>query len=171
MGRLKRYSFIFIFSILIIVLQQALFSRVDIFNATFDLVFVFIICFSLVRGEMESVAVALFCGIIRDSFFPEVFGINTVIYLVSAYVLGQVQKKIYKDAVIIPMLSAFSLTIFKALLYFGYLYIASIKFDFRYHVVNVLLLESIYNSLISLIIYRVVKKINIMKIMQQDWRF
>jgi rod shape-determining protein MreD len=167
----RRYSLIFIFSVFIILLQQAVVSKLDIFGVGFDLVFVFVICFSLIRDELECVVLALLCGIIRDSFFPSIFGINTVVYLVAAYILSQMQKRIYKDAIIIPAISAFSLTVLKGLLYFAYFYIAAIKFNFVSQVVNQVLLESVYNSLLSLIVYRVVKKLSITKIMQQDWKF
>jgi rod shape-determining protein MreD len=162
---------IFIMSIIIVVLQHTIAPQITIFNISFDIVFVFIICFSLVRDEVESVVFALLCGIIRDSFFPSVFGINTVLYLVVAYSLSQFQKRIYKDAIIIPMLSTFLFTFFKGLLYYGYFYVASIKFNLKDHLLNVIILESIYNSLLSLILYRLIKRINKLKIMQRNWKF
>lgn len=168
---MRRYSFISIFSVFIILIQQAVVSKFNILGVGFDVVFVFVICFSLVRDEVECVVLALLCGIIRDSFFPSIFGINTVVYLVTAFTLSQMEKRIYKDAIIIPAISAFSLTIVKGLLYFAYFYIAAIKFNFIYYLVNVILLESIYNSIVSLIVYRVVKKISVMRIMQRDWKF
>jgi rod shape-determining protein MreD len=167
----RKYFFMFILSVLIVALQQSFVAKFNILNVGFDLVFVFIVCFSLIRNEIESVAFALICGIMRDSFFPSVFGVNTVIYLISSYILSQIEKRIYKDAIIIPMLLTFSLTILKTLLYFSYFYIASIKFDFKNHVTNVLILESIFNCMASLIVYRFVKRISLMKVMQHDWKF
>ena len=168
---LKKYGFIFLLCILLTAFQQAIISRIVIFKSSFDLVFVFIICFSLTRDDIECVITALFLGIIKDCYFPEIFGINTVIYVASAYILSQLQKRIYKDAVIIPIVFSFIFTIFKNILYFGYLYIASIKLDFVHDVVNVMIFEALYNSIISLFIYRMVKRLNSMSIMKQEWKF
>jgi rod shape-determining protein MreD len=167
----RRYFIILAMTIIIVVLQHTVAPQITILNISFDLVFVFVICFSLVRDEVESVVFALFCGILRDSFFPSVFGINTVLYLIVAYSLSQFQKRVYKDAVIIPMLSAFIFTFFKGLLYYGYFYVISIKFNLKNHLLNVIILESIYNSILSLGIYRLVKWMNRLKIMQHNWKF
>jgi rod shape-determining protein MreD len=168
---LKKYGFIFLLCILLTAFQQAIISQIVIFNSSFDMVFVFIICFSLTRDDVECVITALILGIIKDCYFPQIFGINTVIYVSSAYILSQLQKRIYKDAVIIPVMLSFIFTLFKNVLYFGYLYIASIKLDFVQDVANVMLIEALYNSIISLFIYRFVKRLNTMNIMKQEWKF
>lgn len=161
----------FLFSILIVALQQAIFSRLSLFNVTIDIVFIYIICFSLIRDEVESVSIALFTGILRDSFFPGVFGVNTVLFLIAAYIASLVQKRIYKDAIIIPMLLTLIFTALKSVLYFAFFYIIGIKYDFREHVVYVLSLESVYNSLFSILMYNIVKRVGRTSVMHKDWRF
>lgn len=167
----KKYSFIFFISIIINILQQALFSRILILNYGFDFVFVFLICFTLLNNEIESITLALFCGLIRDSFFPYIFGINSILYLISVLIITHINRRVYKNAIIIPIALTFVFSIFKGLLYFSYLYISSIKFDFLGKTVNVILYESIYNSLVSIIIYRFAKRVINLKIMKQDWKF
>lgn len=161
----------FLFSIIIVILQQAIFSRFSLFNVTIDIAFVYIICFSLVRDEIESVIIALFTGILRDSFFPGIFGMYTVLFLITAYVACQLQKRIYKDAIIIPMLLTLAFTAVKSILFFTFFYIIGIKFDFRQHVLYVMSLEAVYNSLISIVIYNIVKRVGRTSIMHKDWRF
>lgn len=167
----RKYGFIFLISVVIIVLQQALFSRIEIVNCSFDIVYVFIICFALVNGGIDSIVFALFCGLIRDSFFPYVFGINTILYILSAYLITQIHRRIFRDALIIPITVTFVFTLFKGLLYYAYLYISSIKFDFIEKATNVILLEALYNAIISIIIYKIVKKVSRFKIMQREWKF
>lgn len=167
----KKYGFIFFMSIIICILQQAIFSRVEILNVGFDLVFVFLICFALLNNEIESIVLAILCGLIRDSFFPYLFGINTVLFVLSAYCITLINKKIYKDSILIPISLTFAFSIVKGLIYFGYFYVSSIKFDFMGNVLNVILFESLYNSIVSIFIYIFIKKTINPKIMQQDWKF
>jgi rod shape-determining protein MreD len=167
----KKYIFIFLISIILCVLQQAIFSRILIFNVSFDIVLVFIICFTLLNKESESFMLALICGLIRDSFFPYVFGINSILYIISFFIIILINKRIYRNAIIIPIVITFLLSIFKGLLYFSYFYISSIKFDFFTMTNSVILYEALYNSIASILVYRLVKKVLNLKIMKQDWKF
>ncbi|SKA94540.1 rod shape-determining protein MreD [Caloramator quimbayensis] len=168
---MKKYTYIIFISLLIIALQQALISQINFFGAAVDIVFVFIISFALLRNEIESVFFALFCGVIRDCFFPFLFGINSIVYVVSAYILSQVQKRIFKDSLIIPAFFTFIFTILKIVFYFSYFYIASIKFEFRHHVFQLLILEPLYNSIVSLFLYGFTKNICLKDIMSDEWKF
>lgn len=168
---MKKYAYIIFISLLIIAFQQALISQINLFGVAVDIVFVFIICFALLRNEIESTFLALFCGVIRDCFFPFLFGINSIVYVVSAYILSQVQKRIFKDSLIIPVFFTFIFTILKIIFYFSYFYIASIKFDFKLHVFQLLIFEPFYNSLVSLLLYRFTKNICAKDIMSDEWKF
>lgn len=168
---IRKYGFIFFLSVIISILQQALFSRIVIFNCSFDAVFVFLICFALLNSDIESIVCALFCGLIRDSFFPSVFGINSILFIVTVYIITQINRRVYRDSILIPISLAFVFTFFKGLVYFAYLYIASIRFDFINKLTNVMLYEAIYNAIVSIFIYRIVKKLVGLKIMQQEWKF
>ncbi|KMT21539.1 rod shape-determining protein MreD [Clostridium cylindrosporum] len=167
----KKIGLIVFLSILVNILQQTIFSNIKIFAINMDIVLTFIICYSLIREDVECVMVALLCGLIRDSFFPGIFGLNTIVYLVTAYILCQIERKIYKDALLIPMLSAFVFTVLKGILYYAYLYTASIQFEFVSHFMYVVPIEAILNSIISIIVFRFVTKIDTIKFMQQEWKF
>jgi len=168
---MKRFLLLFMVSLLLVILQQSIFSGISIFGVTFDIVFVYIVCYSIVRDEVESVVVALVTGILRDAFFPAVFGMNTVLYILVAYSIGFLQKRIYKDSIVIPMFFTFAATCIKGIVYFCYFYIVSYKFNFSYHMTGVVLLESLFNSLISIIIFRMVKRMDSINVLKQEWKF
>lgn len=167
----KKYGFIIFISIILCIVQQAIFSRIEIINIGFDSVFVFLICFALLNNEIESIVLAILCGLIRDSFFPYLFGVNTILYVICVYCITLINKKIYKDSILIPISLTFAFSIVKGLIYFGYFYVSSIKFVFMGTVLNVILFESLYNSIVSIFIYKLVKKIINLRIIQQDWKF
>jgi rod shape-determining protein MreD len=167
----KKYGFIFLLSVILCILQQAIFSRIIILNYSFDAVFVFLICFALLRDDIDSVILALMCGLLRDSFFPYIFGLNTILYIVSVYIITHINKRIYKNTILVPIMISFVFSVFKGLLYYSYLYISSIKFDFLAIVTNTILYESILNAIVSILIFRLVKRIVNIRIMQQEWKF
>lgn len=167
----RKYSFIFFISIIINILQQGIFSRILVLNYGFDSVFVFLICFALLNNEIDSIILALFCGLIRDSFFPYVFGINSILYILSVFLITQINKRIYKNAIIIPISLTFAFSILKGLLYYAYLYISSIKFNFIDKTLNIIIFESFFNAFACIFIYRLVKWVINLKIMKRDWKF
>lgn len=168
---IKKCGFIFLISVLLCILQQGLFSRMKVLNVGFDAVYVFVLCFALLNNEIESLLFAFFCGLLRDSFFPYVFGINTVLYIISVFLIIQINKRVFKDTLIIQASLTFAFSIFKGLIYFAYFYIASIRFDNLEKTINVILLEALYNSIVSIIVYGFIKRINKLKIMQREWKF
>lgn len=171
MHNYKKYGLIIFLVIIISLCQQGIFSNIRVFGVAFDLSLVFIVCYSLIREDVECIVVAILLGIVRDSFFPSIFGVNTIVYIVTAYVLCRIEKKIYKDAILIPMFSIFVFTLAKGLMYFGFLYIASIKYNFINYLVNVVLIEAAINSILGIFIFRFVSKINSIKFMQEEWKF
>jgi rod shape-determining protein MreD len=167
----KKYGFIFFLSIIISILQQAIFSRIVILNYTFDSVFVFLICFALLNNEIDSLLLALLCGLIRDSFFPYVFGINTILYILCVYLITQINKRVYRDAIMIPISLTFVFSILKGGLFFGYLFIASFRFNLANKIINGVFLEAIFNSIACIIIYKIAKKVKNLQLMKQEWKF
>lgn len=168
---MKKLSLIFIISFIIIILQQALFSSLTFLSVSADVIYVYIICNSLIRDDVESLFVALFCGLIKDCFFPYLFGVNTIIYIITALLVGKIEKKIYKDAIVIPMLFTFIATIFKGLLYYSFFYIVAYNFSFKAQMYGIQPIEALYNSVISIFMFKFIKKIGTLNVMQQDWNF
>lgn len=168
---MKKFLILFLISLGLVILQQSIFSGISIFGAAIDIVFVYIVCFSIVRDEVESIGVALITGILRDSFFPGAFGINTVLYILIAFIIGFIQKRIYKDSVIVPVIFTFFSSIIKGIFYFIIYYMVSSIFSFSYiNIVNILL-ECIYNSIVSLFLLRFVKKFDTLNILKKEWKF
>lgn len=168
---MKKIPLLFLISILFIIVQQTFLWKFSIFGAVPDIVFVYIVCFALVRNELESILVALFTGVVRDSFFPGVFGINTIVYILAAYFVGLIQKRIYKDSIIVPMFISFVGTYLKGMISFAFFYLLSYTFDFNRIAFETNIIESLCNSLISILIFKLILKYNDSKLLKQDWKF
>lgn len=168
---MKRIPLLFLISALFVIVQQAFSWQFNIMGIIPDIVFVYIVCFALVRNELESMIIALFTGIVRDSFFPGIFGINTIVYILTAYFVGKIQKRIYKDSIIVPMFISFVGTYLKGLISFGYFYLLSYRYDFNKLALETNIIESLFNSLISILIFKIILKYNESKFLKQDWKF
>ena len=168
---MKRIGILLVTTIAVIILQQAVFSSITIFGTAFDVVLVYIVCLSILREDYECIGVALLTGIIRDSFFPTAFGINTVVYLLTAYAISFLEQRMYRNSILITTFFTFIATVLKGFLYFGYLYIISIKYDFKNYAVYVILAESILNTIISIPVFGIVNRICDTEVMKREWKF
>lgn len=168
---MKKIIISLIGALLIIILQQAVFSGLAVFNTCFDSVYVFVICYSLQNEQFDGVTVALFSGIVRDAFFPSVFGVNTILFLTSAYIASLVSRRIYKDVIVIPAIMTFILTVYKSIIYYSYFYIAGIQFEFGQKLITGMLIEAVMNTVIGIFMFRIIHRINTLKVMQREWRF
>lgn len=168
---MKRFPLLFLISILLVIIEHAFAWRFTILGVVPDIVFVYLVCFSLIRNEVESIVIALFTGIIKDSFFPGFFGINTLVYILIAYLVGLLQKRIFRDSIIVLVFVNFGATYLKGLINFAFFYLLSYKYDFAKFAFDINLIESLYNSFISILIYKLVLKYNNNKLLKQDWKF
>lgn len=168
---MKKVPILVALSLIVVVLQQAVFSNIKILGIAFDIVFVYIVCYSLTRNDIESIIIALFTGVIRDAFFPGVFGVNTIIYIITAYLAGIIQKKIYRNSIFIPIVFTMLFTILKDVLYFSFMYLINYKPIALSIVIKVILVEGISNSVISIIMYKIMQKLNRTKLLKEEWKF
>lgn len=168
---MKKIGVLLITSLTVVILQQAVFSNITIFGTAFDAVFVYIICLSMLRENYECVGTALFTGIIRDSFFPSAFGINTVVYLLVSYSISFLEQRMYRNSAFVNAFFTFVATMFKGFLHFGYLYVISMKHDFAPYTMQMILTESVLNAIISIPMFRIVYKICNTEVMKREWKF
>lgn len=168
---MRKFSIILVASIFLNMLQSAIFTRIQILHVTSDIVIAFVVCYSLVRNNYESMVAAVIAGIIRDSFFPEVFGMNSLLFLGIAYLIGILQKRIYKDSIIIAPLFTLVGTVIKGLIYYFFFYTMDYKFDFSSYFSNIILVEALLNSIISIFIYKLILRVNSIEAFKNDWRF
>jgi rod shape-determining protein MreD len=167
----KKYTLVFLILIGVIMLQSAVISRLRIWGVTLDLVFVFIVCYSLIKDSMESIIVATFAGLIRDAFFPGVFGMNTLIFISFSYLIGFIQRRIYRDNIVIPAFFTFISTLAMGAIYFFFMFIMSYRLEFMEIFTSVILLQAVYHSVASIFMYKILLRLNSFGVLKDNWRF
>lgn len=168
---MKRGIVFLIIGLLALILQNSIIMGLPIFEAKIDLVLIYIVCISMLLDKIELFFLSLVIGIIKDAFFPYVFGINTIIYMLVSYIVCTIENKIYKDTIIIPMLFTFASSVFKILisiLFFNIAGIINLNWD---KIINLSLIEIAINSILSILVYNLVKKLFVLDSMKKEWKF
>lgn len=155
----------------LICIQNSLFGFIKILGVKPDIVLIFIICFSLIKGNPECVLVGVFGGILEDIFFGYAFGINSIACMITAYLIGLLEGKLYKDNIFIPVLFVFGGTVVKEFIVYLMLYLTRNDINIMFALNNIILREAIYNVLFANISFRYIEKMCSRYFPDKNWGF
>lgn len=132
-----------------------------------SILFVFIICYSIINGYEEAIIMGVIIGALQDLYFPGVIGVNMLVNMLLCLLAARIGKSIFKEKMIIPVISTFLLSILKSIIFYFILILIDSKNDF----LNLILYKGIYETIIAVLIYKIVLKFCETKIMKKEWRF
>lgn len=145
--------------LLLVSFQNSLFEFIRIMGVKPDIVLTFIICYTLIKGNPEGTIAGIIGGIAEDIFSGIAFGINSIGCMITSFLIGSIETKIYKDSVFIPGIFTFIGTIIKELIAFLFLYLTRAQRDIVSDVLYIILPEAIYNAIIAALFYKFIAKL------------
>ena len=144
---------------LLVAFQNSIGCQLKILGAIPDFVGVFIIGLALNIGNPWGTFIGLFGGILLDVFSGGAFGIQSIAYMITAYLIGLVEGKLYKDNVFIPGLFTFAGTFVIKMIEYVLLYLTRADVSISYYVTAVILPQALYNTLLTIIFFRYIVKL------------
>lgn len=118
-----------------------------------------IVVIALLKGRYYGGFFGIFIGLLHDIFFAQYIGVNSFIYFFIGYSIGYMENIFARDNIINPIIFTTLATIFYNLSYFVFLYFTNVEFTATYLIQKIISIELIYNGLVSIIIYKIFKKI------------
>lgn len=102
-----RSMFLFVLTIIALVLESTFFSWFTFGEARVDLVLILVVFYSLFSGSKERAFFAFTAGLAQDIMVGGFIGSNALSKLVLAVVIGAVESKVYKDFLFVPLVLVF----------------------------------------------------------------
>lgn len=153
-------------TLLLTILDNTLVTFFAIKSVYPSLVLIFIISYSIINGEKEAILLGIFSGAIQDLYFFNGLGVNMLTNMVICYIAAVVGKSIFKEKSFVPIVSTLFLSILKGIIILIILYLMDIKIN-----TENILYTSLYNMVLSIILYRYVYKLSETKFIKKEWRF
>ncbi|WP_160687267.1 rod shape-determining protein MreD [Clostridium sp. C2-6-12] len=153
-------------SIVLLILDNSLMPFFSINGACPSLLFVAAIAYSMINGKEKAVFAGVVSGILQDIFFFNGFGVNSLLNLLLCLLAAKIGAGIVKNKRLIPVISAFMLTLIKFMGVFIIFYIVNVKIQLSKSVIM-----AVYNSVIMFFAYRVVMNIYDDEYSKRRWRF
>ncbi|WP_454053532.1 rod shape-determining protein MreD [Clostridium sp. Marseille-Q7071] len=163
---MKKVITLFFICIGLTMLDNTLSTFIAIKSIYPSILFVFIISYSIINGPVEAIILGIFAGALQDIYLFNGLGINMLSNMLTCYIAAQIGKSIFKEKSFVPIISTFFLSILKGVMMFSLFYLLKIKVN-----IQTALYVSIYNMILSIILYRYVYKLSETKFMKKDWRF
>lgn len=149
-----------IYILIITVVQSTILDYIRVFGVKPNLLVVFIICFSLIHGDMaEGAAVGFFSGLAQDMVTGKVLGLYSLLGMFLGLVLSSVNRRLYRDNVIVIIFFTFIASAIYESVLMLYVYLKqpfNLVEALRYGILPV----TIYNCAVSILFYVLVSKLN-----------
>lgn len=157
---MRRKVTIFFIIVICFLLQSTVFQALSFASISPNLLIVVVSSFGFMRGRKEGMWIGLFCGLLLDIFFVDVFGFYTIVYMVIGYINGMFRKIFYPDDIKLPMMLILGSNLVLGLIMYLLRFFPRKKVHFGYYLGHIIIPEMIYTLVITLGLYFILLKIN-----------
>ncbi len=140
-------------------LQTALADKIAVFGIAPDLVFVAIVCYSILAGKEKGAAAAIFAGIPVDILSSGIFGGNLLLYTYAAVFAGIMGNNFFGKNSLTAMFITFVLSLCAGIITALAMYLAGMDRNILYVIFAAALPRSVYNCIISAFYYALIDNI------------
>lgn len=131
----------------------------EISGAVPMLTFCFCVAFASLEKEINYVAfVSAFAGALFDILSGHGFGTYTLLFTLSAVATFLIRDNVFSSKALMLICDVFILSVFVEIIYF-LIHITNIRGEFYRSFISVMLPVAVYNSVVSLIFYNILKPI------------
>jgi len=147
--------------------QVTLLNFVSIFVVTPNLVIILIVSISLLEGRTHGAMIGFFSGLCLDAVIGVALGYHALIGMLLGILLGNINKRFFKENFFVMALCTFISTILfeSAIIFTAFLFNSEVDILLTFK--TIVLSEALVNSVLGLIIFFVIVKIN-RKIIDSD---
>lgn len=154
---MKRYKIVAFF-VLFAIIQISALNYVRLFDVKPNILLVGVVLLALHKGSGAGLEAGVIAGLLYDLGSAGTFGVSTLSFMLCGYAVGLLGRKVYQENLVLCTLVVFIFSLANNLVYY---FISSIFRDmppFVPSIKHIILPYSFYTTLISPVIFLVLKK-------------
>ncbi|MBR6647309.1 MAG: rod shape-determining protein MreD [Clostridia bacterium] len=159
MAKTLRISLTVLYVFLILVLQTTVIGYARIFGIIPNLLLISSVCYLLVTSDFRGLVFSVVCGILLDITGGRIIGVNTLLCTYIAFSCLWICDKLYNNNEIIAAFFTFIITFAYGLLIYIINFLLWGELNVFYALLRIALPEALYNALLALFIYPLIKLI------------
>jgi rod shape-determining protein MreD len=142
------------------VIQTTVFDSVQIYGIKPNLILITTISYALIRGREEGAVYGFSAGLLLDIMGGKTIGIFSLMGLYTGLIIGSLNKRLYNENYIIVFILNAGGSFAYNFIYYLYVYLFISKGNFLWGIIAYIIPETIYNTVLSLIVYFFLLNIN-----------
>jgi rod shape-determining protein MreD len=146
-------------AIINLVLQNTIFSSIEIFGEVPNTALVLVLVISLLKGRFVGSIYGVFVGLLADILYSSVIGINSLILFFVGYYTGFAKDSFSRDNLLTPVIFTILATIFYNAMYVLIIYFLTADVSLKLILQNIFSFEIVYNVIFAIIYYKILSKI------------
>jgi len=154
-----RYVLTGIFIFLLAAVQTTVLRGIEIFHTIPNMLFIFAVCYSLLRGDYVALAYAFACGLVLDLTGGRLIGINTLLCTLASYFCISISGDLFNNNRFVSMVFVLLLSLpYETLIYLFYFVIWG-RGSLGFALVAKIIPAALYNFIFTIILYPAVKRL------------
>lgn len=157
---MKRKVTLGILILVCFLLQTTVFRWLEIASVAPNILLILTISFGFMQGKKEGLMVGFFCGLLIDIFSGGVLGLYALIYMLLGYGSGFFCKIYFDEDIKVPMILVAGGDLMYNLVIYFLFFVLRGKMGLFSYLQAVILPEIVYTVLVSIVLYRILYRLN-----------
>ncbi|ABW19303.1 rod shape-determining protein MreD [Alkaliphilus oremlandii] len=162
-----KFIIISIIVVLNLILQSTTLQWFNILGTLPNTAIILVISFAVHSGKKQGAIIGFFVGLLQDITFGRIIGMNALAYMLIGYTVGLTEQKIFKGNILIPIILTGLATIFYELMNLLLIFLLGYRIELLNIFKKMLIVELIYNCILSPILYFYVSKLFKLDVMKK----
>lgn len=147
-----------LFLVATLVIQTTVLPLIAVAGARPDLLLLVAVSAGLLLGREHGVGLGFFAGLLQDLASGNIFGVSTLAKTATGYVAGMIERKVFKENVLLPLLAVIIATVFNSAVMLVMLFFLGFETDIPTAVANTLFVLG-YNAVLAIPVHRIVYRV------------
>jgi len=143
-----------------LILQSTLFGHFEILGVLPNTAILIIVCYAILRGDVEGAIVGFFAGLLQDLFFARYIGFYALCGALTGYICGKPFKDFFRENYLLPMVLVLAAVLANSFVFYVIHFLLLGQTDLWYYFQKIILPETVYTLFLSIPAYRVIYGIN-----------
>ena len=150
----------FILVIFSFILQTTIFRALDFGGIVPNLLMIFVSSSAFIKGDKTGLVLGFFSGLLIDIFFGNYIGFFALIYMYIGFLVGKFHIIFFSQNIVIPIIFITISDFLFGFICYVLMFLFRTKFDIGYYMLNIIIPEVVYTSLVSIFYYPLILHIN-----------
>lgn len=146
--------------IIAFLLQVTLFHGLSLASTKPNLILIPVFTFGFMRGKKAGIWTGFFGGLLLDIYYGDSIGFYAMLYMYLGYFNGIFYTLFYDEDITLPLFLNFASNLLYGISIYVIRFLLRGRLDFGYYFQHVIIAETIYTMIISILVYRPILKIN-----------